>query len=279
MPASFSSRNNQLPTGKSLRIGAVNYLNTKPLVYGLERLLPEACFVYDLPSRLADALAAGELDIALVPSVELARHPDWKIVSDACIACRGPVLSVKMMFRIAPARVRSLSLDEGSRTSAMLAQVLLQKIHGVRPRLEMLPIGAAPATANTDAVLVIGDKAIQSENQSGVEVWDLGDRWCRWAERPFVFAMWVARAGVDATPVARVLAAARDDGCRHLAEIAQLEAAAMRLPRKLVLDYFRRNLHFQLGASERGGLEYFFAQVAWLEAANALQPAAPSGVR
>ena len=132
-------------------------------MYGLEQLLPEARIVYDLPGRLADALAADELDIALVPSIELARHQDWKPVSDACIACGGPVLSVKLMFRVAPAQVRSLALDEGSRTSAVLAQILLQEIHGIDPRLELLPIGAAPETTTTDAVLVIGDRAIQTK--------------------------------------------------------------------------------------------------------------------
>jgi chorismate dehydratase len=250
---------------RSLRIGAVNYLNTKPLVYGLERLLPESRLVYDLPSRLADALASGELDIALVPSVELARHPEWRAVSDACIACRGPVLSVKLMFRVTPAQVRSLALDEGSRTSAMMAQILLQEIHGVRPRLELLPIGAMPENTTTDAVLVIGDRAIRSGSQTYVETWDLGDRWCRWAERPFVFAMWVTRAGVDTDRVAEALAAARDDGCRHLAEIAQAEAETMKLPQDLVWNYLYRNLHFQLEANERDGLEYFLEHVARLE--------------
>lgn len=265
MPAFPKHRSNQSSADRPLRIGAVNYLNTKPLVYSLERLLPEARLVYDLPGHLADALAANELDIALVPSIELARHQDWKPVSDACIACSGPVLSVKLMFRVAPAQVRSLALDEGSRTSAVLAQVLLREIYGIHPRLELLPIGVTPEATTTDAVLVIGDRAIRSDNQAYIEVWDLGDRWCRWAERPFVFALWVARAGVDTDPVAGALAAARDDGCQHLAEIAQVEADAMGLPRNLVRDYFCRNLHFQLGANERRGLEYFFERVARLE--------------
>ena len=271
MPAFPSHCNNQSSADRPLRIGAVNYLNTKPLVYGLEQLLPEARLVYDLPGRLADTLATDELDIALVPSIELTRHQDWKPVSDACIACGGPVLSVKLMFRVAPAQVRSLALDEGSRTSAVLAQVLLREIHGIHPRLELLPIGVAPEATTTDAVLVIGDRAIRSESQAYVEVWDLGDRWCRWAERPFVFAVWVARAGVDTDPVARALAAARDDGCSHLAEIAQVEADAMGLSRNLVRDYLCCNLRFQLGANEQRGLEYFFQKVARLEATNAFE--------
>ena len=74
-----------------LRVGAVNYLNTKPLVYRLDRLAPQADVVFDLPSRLADRLAAGSLDVALIPSIEFFQNPEYRIVSDACIACRGPV--------------------------------------------------------------------------------------------------------------------------------------------------------------------------------------------
>ncbi len=108
-----------------MRIGAVNYLNSKPLVYGFEQSAPGLRLLYDLPSRLADSLAAGRLDVALVTSVEWLRQPGHVIVSDACVACRGPVLSVKLYFRVPPTEVRTLALDEGSRTSAALAQILL----------------------------------------------------------------------------------------------------------------------------------------------------------
>ena len=100
-----------------LRLGAVNYLNARPLVHGLAELLPQSQLIFDYPSRLADGLARGNLDIALVPSIELADHPGWRIISDACISCLGQVLSVKLLFRIPPAEVCTLALDEGSRTN------------------------------------------------------------------------------------------------------------------------------------------------------------------
>ena len=181
------------PTKSNLRIGAVSYLNTKPLVYRLAERLPEANIILDYPSRLADALADEQLDIALVPSAELISHPEWSVVSNACIACRGPVLSVKLLFRVLPGEVQTLALDEGSRTSALLAQILLQELHGVRPQLTSLPLGKEASESQADAVLVIGDRAIGCDESAMVETWDLGDRWCRWAELPFVFAMWVAR--------------------------------------------------------------------------------------
>src|SRR5688572_19338423 len=148
-----------------MRIGAVNYLNSKPLVYGLEKLAPDVRLSFDLPSRLADSLAAGRLDIALIPSVEFFRTPRCTIVSDACVACRGPVLSVKLFFRVPPAEVRRVALDEGSRTSAALTQILLAELCGVRPQWEPLPIGCGLESTDADAVLLIGDRAIANEEQ------------------------------------------------------------------------------------------------------------------
>ncbi len=128
----------------TFRVGAVSYLNTKPLIHGLDRALPSAELTLDLPSRLATQLHAGELDVALIPSIELFRcaSDDWSIVSDACIACRGPVWSVQLLFRKPPEQVQTLALDEGSRTSAALAQILLKDRCGIRPQLEPLPIGS-----------------------------------------------------------------------------------------------------------------------------------------
>src|SRR5437870_1999514 len=103
-----------------LKIGAVTYLNTKPLVYRLRDFAPQAELSFDLPSRLADRLSSGELDVALIPSIEFFQRPDYSIVSDACIACRGPVLSVKMFSRVAVDKIQTLALDEGSRTSVAL---------------------------------------------------------------------------------------------------------------------------------------------------------------
>src|SRR3954467_14277325 len=159
-----------------MRIGAVNYLNSKPLVYGLGALAPEVRLSFDLPSRLADSLAAGRLDVALIPSVEFFRGPGQRIVSDACVACCGPVLSVKLHFRVPPNEVRRLALDEGSRTSAALSRILLAELCDVRPELESLPIGCGPESTDADAVLLIGDRAIA---ECGVRIADsseVGDR-------------------------------------------------------------------------------------------------------
>ena len=213
-----------------LRIGGVTYLNSKPLVCGLPRLEPGCSVFFDLPSRLADSLAAGGCDTALVPVAELATHPDWGIVSDACVACTGPVLSVKVLFRVPPGEVKTLALDEGSRTSAALAQVLLADIHGLRPELSVLPIGCGPETSDADAVLLIGDRAIGQSEEGFVESWDLGDRWFRWTELPMVFAVWAVRPGVPRQPLREGLAASRDLGVQQLDRLAREGAEALDLP-------------------------------------------------
>lgn len=268
----MNARGNKFEASNAaVRIGAVSYLNTVPLIHGLGELLPSASLSFDHPSRLADALAAGRLDVALVPVIELARHPEWSIISTACIASRGPVLSVKMLFRRPPGEVRTLALDEGSRTSAVLAQVLLADMHGVRPQLSILPVDAEPADVLADAVLVIGDRAIlardakRAASPTGfVEAWDLGDRWQRWTELPMVFAVWAARPGVDGALLEGELNAARDSGLRDLQGIAAQQAAKMQLPEQLVLAYLRDHLHFHLGPAERRGLARYFERAAAL---------------
>ena len=243
----------------------MQYLNTRPLVHGLAG--SGIGVDYDLPSRLADRLAAGDLDVALIPSVELFRGDRYRVVSDACIGCRGPVMSVKLLFRTAPGRVTTLATDEGSRTSATLARILLAERHGAEPATEILPIGAGPGDTRADAVLVIGDRALGSISGSFQLVWDLGDEWCRWTGLPFVFAVWAARAGVDTTAIEPLLAAARDSGQANLAAIAAVEAAGHGLTVPQCLGYLRDNLHYHLGTRERTGLELFREHAARLRVA------------
>ncbi len=254
---------------KKLRVGAVNYLNTKPLVYGLAERAPQAELVFDLPSRLADRLASGQLDVALIPSIEFFQDPSYSIVSDVCIGCRGPVLSVKLFSRVKLQQIRTLALDEGSRTSAALVRILLKQRFGLQPRLETLPIGATLADTSADAVLLIGDRAIHSPPGKFAEVWDLGDQWNRWSELPFVFAMWTARAGVDLQGIESALGEARDAGVAHLAEIAEVEAPALGLTVPQCLSYLRDNLYFYFGPREQAGLKLYYELAAGLGLAPA----------
>ena len=254
----------ELSSSRKLRVGAVSYLNTKPLIYRFAQFARNAELVLDLPSCLADGLACGDLDVALIPSIECFQNPGYTIVSDACIGCRGPVLSVKWLSRVPLDTIRTLALDEGSRTSGALVQVLLQQQFGLSPEIEPLPIGSSMTDTRADAVLLIGDRAIHSPAGGFVAEWDLGAEWCRWSRLPFVFAMWTAREGVDTTDIGIALGRARDAGVAHLEEIALAEAAGVGMDDAACVSYLRDNLYFHLGAREQQGLQLFYDYAARL---------------
>src|SRR5712692_3609153 len=128
---------------RPIRVGAVNYLNTKPLIYELPLLAPEAELILDVPSRLADQLREGSLDVALIPVIEYFRAGSYSILPNIAIASRGPVLSVTLFSRVPWREIRCVALDEGTRTSSALAQVLLRKRYGVQASVEPLPLEKA----------------------------------------------------------------------------------------------------------------------------------------
>lgn len=241
----------------SCRIGAVSYLNTKPLVYGLAERCRAAQLSFNLPSRLADQLSANELDVALIPVVEYLRDSSLKLVSDACIACKGPVWSVKLLSRVPLRDVKTLAVDEGSRTSVALASVLLRQKLRLTPKTVPLSINSNPEDISADAVLVIGDRAMHVDESQWTEVWDLGDQWLRWAELPFVFAVWAARANVETEEMEAAIIEARNEGVRSLDQIARFEAKKHHLSEEVCLSYLRDHLHFFLDSRCRLGLERF----------------------
>ncbi len=257
----MTRQSNKAATKAAVRIGAVTYLNARPLVFSLERIAPNMQVVFDLPSRLADALAAGRLDAAMIPSIEYARGGDkgYSIISDACIACDGPVRSVKLYGRVAPERIGTLALDEGSRTSAALARILLLERFGIAPEVRPLPIGESFDQTDADAAVLIGDRGMLPSNGGFAFEWDLGQEWLQWTGLPFVFAMWIARPGMKLANVDRLLSAARDDGIMRLDEIAHQAAPTVGLPEADCLSYLRDNLTFHLGDRQRQGLERFYA--------------------
>ncbi len=182
-------------------VGAVSYLNARPLMFTLPQLLPDAEIVVDFPSRLADGLADGRFDVALIPSIEYLRQPGLRIASDAVIACDGPVRSVKLYGRVPIERVETLALDEGSRTSAALAQILLRERFDLKPCLLSLPLESLPLHSPADAVVVIGDRGMLEPDEDLAFVWDLGEEWSCWTGLPFVFALWAARPHVQAARI------------------------------------------------------------------------------
>ena len=164
---------------------------------------------------------------------------------------------MRLFSRVPVKNIRTLALDEGSRTSAALVQILLKEEFGVAPELCSLPIGTAVDASSADAVLAIGDRGIAFDKGRFEQVWDLGERWMQLTGLPFVFAMWIARPGLDFKGFDVLLSRARDEGVNRISEIARLEAADGWISEQDCLIYLRDHLHFYFGPLERQGLELF----------------------
>lgn len=242
-----------------LRIGAVSYLNTKPLIHDLERLAPEAELILDLPSRLADRLHAGDLDVGLIPIVEYLRAGSYRLVPGICIASAGPVLSVTVFSRVPWPEIRRLALDEGSRTSAALTQTLLRHRYGIRPELRPLLMDADPEHLDVDAVLLIGDRAMHACLPGYPYAFDLGQEWHDWTGLPFVYAAWAVRDGVDLGAVEAALHESKRLGVAAVGPIAARESKILGLDAGLCRRYLTNIIHYDLGPRELAGLERFAA--------------------
>ena len=243
-----------------IRVGAVSYLNAKPLYYRLEEFAPGAKLELDVPSRLADRLAMGELDVALIPSVEYLRGAGsgYEILPGFAIAARGPVRSVKLFSRVPVDRIRRLALDDGSRTSQALVQVWLDAAHGIRPAaIESLPLGVPPLESTADAVLLIGDGAMKVPDSAFHTVVDLAEAWNGLTGLPFVFALWVARRGVELGDLPDRLNRCRVEGLAHAGELAAIHGPRLGLDAATCYDYLTKVLSYGLGDPEIAGLRRF----------------------
>jgi chorismate dehydratase len=260
--ATISGARTPTDTTPHTRIGAVAYLNTKPLIYDLaERLEETSSLELELPSRLADRMNRGQLDIALLPIVEYLRHREnYRPISNAGIACRGPVWSVRILFRVPPEKARTLGTDEGSRTSVALSQVLLASRYGHLLDEIPFPLGTEPKDCPADAVLIIGDRAMNPERfaKDFICDWDLGLEWFRETGLPFIFAMWIARNDSFAShETIAALEASRDQGLLHVEQLVERHSANYGLSPEACREYLTHYLRFRVGEIELAGLEEF----------------------
>lgn len=242
----------------AIRIGAVNYLNSKPLIHQLAELAPQAELVLDVPSRLADQLERGQLDVALIPVIEYFRSGSYRIVPNIAIASNGPVLSVTLFSRAPWPEIRRVALDVGSRTSAALTQILLRKRHGVRPELVPLPMDSDAENVDADAVLLIGDRAMRACLPGFAHAFDLGQEWHDWVGLPFVYAVWAVRAGAELGSVEAALHEAKRRGKLAVGPIAFREAPHLGLDAGFCRRYLSNIIRFDLGPREQAGLHHYY---------------------
>jgi predicted solute-binding protein len=166
---------------RTLRVGTVDYLNARPLTWGIERGTPGLAIELSsaVPALLAEQMRRGEIDVALLPIVELARTPELEIVPDVAIAARGAARSVLLVGRGDPRSIATLALDPESRTSNVLARVVLDLMWGVRPDVVAGDVDLDRALARADAAVRIGDKALFETPPGEAMLHDLALEWTR----------------------------------------------------------------------------------------------------
>ena len=267
---------------RRLRISAISYLNTAPLMWDFEQGPAARDFdiSYTLPSGCARALAEGAADIGIIPAAAYTQIPGLQILPDVAIASRRAVRSILLVSKVPVEKVRSVALDTSSMTSVALTKILFEKwLGGGRSFAPMQP-DLEQMLARCDAGLLIGDPALQVD-RSRYHTLDLAEEWIRYTGKPFVFAFWAVRGEAlrEADPaldLAAVFRDSRDHGLEpsNLEQIAQEWAPRLGLSENGVREYLTENIHYRLDPGCVEGLRLFYqyaAEIGALPAAPELQ--------
>jgi chorismate dehydratase len=260
-----------------IRIGCVKYLNTLPMIEGLQAW-KEAELVAAVPSRLIDMLLSREVAVSLSSVIDGARHGDRvRLLPVGMIGCDGPTLTVRLFSRVPIEQIKSVGVDTDSHTSAVLLQVILARRYGVQPRvldfdarehmvLEGTERRSDGATkGEVDAVLLIGDKVVTDPPAHGEypHELDLGEAWKAMTGLPFVYAAWMCRAGEEHSPEVQAAAAVLDRQLRHnrtrLGWVVQSRAAERHWPEDTAAKYVGSYLKYTIDEPEREAVAKFIA--------------------
>jgi chorismate dehydratase len=270
-----------------LRISLVDFLNARPLVWGLLKDLPPGVSISrDVPSVCADKLARGEADVGLIPSIEYQRISGLRVLPGLGIAASSEVRSVLLVSKVSREKIRSVSFDPASRTSAVLTQILLKRVYGLSPRYESREtadgrrqtnegtiltssVSHLSSSERADARLIIGDPALKAR-LNGQVVLDLAAEWRTFSGHPFVFAFWGVREDSATPEVARLLRRSFENARDHFGDLVAQEARESGLSEAVIEDYLRHSLHFELDRGDLEGLDLFYR----LAAEEKLIPAA-----
>jgi chorismate dehydratase len=239
------------------RLAASGYLNSAPLIWSFTRGSQRNAVTYidAVPARCGELLAAAEADFALVPIIEYQRLPNVKLVPRVCVGSREKVRSVVLVSRFNNLKkIRSVALDESSRTSATLIKVIFKEFLGIEPMWSTSTPNVGQMLRDCDAALVIGDPAMTFERR-GLNVWDMANLWRDFTGRGFVFAMWMAKG----TETLRVdFVAAREEGVNAIDQIIKTYEPELRLPAEDLREYLTNNVTFELDDDLEGGMQLYF---------------------
>jgi chorismate dehydratase len=248
-----------------VRIGAVGYLNARPLTWALDRDPQRWHIRYDLPSVCSGLLHAGEVDLGLVPSIDYLQSADYRFVPGVGIGSRGPIASVALYTRLPIDRIRTIALDTSSRTSVTLIRVLCRHRFGIEP--EFVPHGPdlAAMTAHYDAGLLIGDPAFDADHAAlGLQKIDMGEEWTQMTGLPFIYAAWTGRTGAITQDDVQALQAAQAEGVRSADLIAAEYGRGDEARTARAARYLRDNVKYGLDRDEAAGLQLFLDYAAEL---------------
>jgi chorismate dehydratase len=238
---------------KKIKVGIVNYLNTKPLLYGIERspIMNEIELVGDYPANIATSLLDGSIDMGLVPVAVIPKMREFYLNTQYCIGCNGAVASVCLFSDVPIHEVKSVLLDYQSRTSTALAKILIRDYWKIDPEL----ISASPdylqQIKGTTAGLVIGDRSLRQRKVSKY-IYDLGEAWKDHTGMPFVFAAWISNKKLDENFIER-FNKANAVGLHHIDEIVKNTAYD-------VFDlksYYTKHISYELTEDKRAGMNRF----------------------
>jgi chorismate dehydratase len=263
---------------RKLRISAISYLNTAPLMWDFEHGDAGSHFEisYTIPSACARALADGGADIGIIPAAAYTQIPGLQILPDVAIASRQAVRSILLVSKVPVEKIRSVALDQSSMTSVALAKVLLQWL-GLNPQYDSMQPDIEKMLATHDAGLLIGDPALQVDRTRYCTL-DLAEEWIRVTRKPFVFAFWAVRGEAlkESDPVIDLPAIfrnSRDHGLEpaNLGKIVDEWSARLNLSAGEVRSYLTQNIHYRLDPACLDGLRLFYRRASEIGAL----PAAP----
>ena len=239
------------------RLAASHYLNSAPLIWSFlhGEDSGQVELIDAVPARCAELLEANEVDVALVPVIEYQRIPNLRVVPDVCVGSHERVRSVLLVSR-SPGLddVRSVALDESSRTSATLIKILFKEFIGTEPRWNPSSPNLAAMLDNNDAALIIGDPAMTFA-QGDLHIFDLAALWHEHTGLGFVFAMWMSVPGRDISTKFRMV---RDRGLEKIEEIVGEYSRVIPLPRSELREYLTENISYTVDESLRAGLNRYF---------------------
>ncbi len=241
-----------------IRIGAVSYLNTKPLLYGIHRdaeLMQQITLTEDYPAAIAQQLINDDIDAGLVPVAIIPKLKQHYIITDYCIGAIDNVASVCLFSDVPVLQVKKVLLDYQSRTSVALTKILLRSYWKHRPVLEDAKADFRDHITGTTAGVVIGDRAFEQRLRSAY-IYDLAAAWKAYTNLPFVFAAWVANKPLPENFI-RQFNQANAVGLRHIADVI----AGLSSPYYDLNTYYTKNISYTLDDAKRKGLERFIAEL------------------